>query len=360
MDVNVETQPDAPKPLRQQSPPRRSIVGALISEVRRFYYRVTKENIAGFLWTLAWTIPITVFIWVYAESELTDKDTGQSIHVVVQSSDASKVVTLLEPTEGMITCDLSGPRANLDQFKQSLADPEKPIRILLDTRNMSDQTTISTLENLANNEAFRQAGVTISNCLPPIMSVSVDTLGQASLPVRMPPLPANVSALNVSFDPPNVTVTGPSKVVGRMTEVVADLSSIQDMTHSGPKKGNVALISDANVKFSPSQVKVSFLIPEQDVPWTLKNVPIWIAAPPDDGYSISLTNEGFAPPVDVKGPKEEIDQLMNGTVSVRAVLEVGPENAGNPTPLPLKIEGLPPDVKLVNAPPEVSFTATHR
>jgi YbbR-like protein len=359
MDVNVETQPDAPKPPRQEPPPRRSIGRALISEVRRFYYRVTRENIAGFLWTLAWTIPITVFIWVYAESELTDKDAGQPIRIMVQSSDPTKVVTLLEPHEGEITCDLAGPRSNLDRFKQLMIDPQTPpITIVLDTRTMTDQTTISTLESLVDNPRFRDAGVTISNCSPPIMSVSVDTLAKASVPVRMPALPANVSALNVSFNPPTVMVSGPSKVVARTTEVVADLSSITDLSQPGPKKGNVTLVNDANVKLSPSQVTVSFLIPEQDVLYTLKNIPIWTASPQDDGFLIS--NENFAPPIDVKGPKEEIDALQNGSVSVKAILEVGPENAGNPTPLPLKIEGLPPDVKLVNPPPEVSFTATHR
>src|SRR5580658_2341595 len=136
MDVNVETQPDAPKPPRQQ-PPRRSLPRALISEFRRLYYRITKENIAGFLWTLAWTIPITVFIWVYAESQLQETDPNQPIRIEVLSQDSSKIVTL-DSKENTIICDLSGPRSNLDKFKQAMVDPDTPpIQITVDTHGMS-------------------------------------------------------------------------------------------------------------------------------------------------------------------------------------------------------------------------------
>jgi hypothetical protein len=329
----------------------------MISEVRRFYYRVTRENIAGFLWTLAWTIPITVFIWAYAESESEQLDQDQSVRIEVRSRDPSKIVTLLEPKEAVITCDLGGPRSNLDRFKQLMLNPDTPpITIELDTRRMPDQLNIPTLEYLIDNPRFREAGVTISNAKPVNLVVSVDTVAKVTLPVRPP---ANLQIRKATFDPPTVRVTGPTKVVSH-TEVVADLSSIPDLDQPGAKTATVQVVtepSEPSVTCDPKQVKVSLTIAEEDKQTTLQNIPIWIAAPPDMGYSISLT-ASFAPPFKVAGPQEEIDELQKGTVSPRAVLEVGIENARNPGPLPLKVEGLPPDVHVVGSPPEVGFTAT--
>jgi hypothetical protein len=352
MSTNLEIQPEAPKPSAPR--PRRSVFRALISEVRRFYYRVTKENIAGFLWTLAWTIPITVFIWVYAESELEQKDQDQQVRVQVQSRDPSKIVTLLEPKEGIITCTLEGPRSNLDRLEQSMRNlDEPPITIALDTRQFSDQRNISTLENLLDNPRFRDAGVTISDAKPEFMLVSVDTISKIQLPVRVP---ATMQVTNASFDPPTVTVTGPSKVVSRLTQVNADLSSIADLQTPGKKSATVSLTTEQGVTCEPREVKVTLMVAEQDETWSLPNVPVWVDAPQDIGYSIT-TSPQFVQ-IKVVGPPEEMDALKKSTGQVHAALTVGFDNVRNPTPQPVKIEGLPPDVRLVDAPPTVGFTAS--
>jgi hypothetical protein len=351
MSLNVETKPEAPKPPAPRA--RRPIFRALVSEIRRFYYRVTRENIAGFLWTLAWTIPITVFIWVYAESELEQKDQDQQVRVQVESRDPSKIVTLVEPREGIITCTLVGPRSNLDRFEQSMRNLESPpITIALDTRQFSDQRNISTLENLIDNPRFREAGVTISDAKPEFMVVSVDTVAKATLPVRVP---ANVPVSNVSFDPPTVTVTGPTKVVSH-TQVVADLSSIADLQTPGKKLATVSLAVDPSVNCEPKQVKVTLTVSEQDEKWNLSTVPVWPASPSDIGYTI--TPSPLFVQIQVIGPPAEIDELKKGSLPVHALLEVGIDNARNPGPLPVRVVGLPPDVRLVDAPPMVSFTAT--
>ena len=62
--------------------------------------------------------------------------------------------------------------------------------------------------------------------------------------------------------------------------------------------------------------------------------------------------------VKVVGPPEQIDELRRSEAQVHAVLAVGVDSARNPTPQPVKIDGLPPDVRLVDAPPTVGFTAT--
>jgi hypothetical protein len=72
----------------------------------------------------------------------------------------------------------------------------------------------------------------------------------------------------------------------------------------------------------------------------------------------SIRNSGVTPVFDVIGPPEEIAKLENKTIVPRALLEISDENVNNTGPVPVTIEGLPPGVRLVGAPPEITFTAT--
>jgi hypothetical protein len=220
---------------------------------------------------------------------------------------------------------------------------------------MSDQRNISTLENLIDNPKFREAGVTISDAKPEFMLVSVDTIAHATLPVRVPPNTA-VPVLNVNFDPPTVQVTGPSKKVSGLSQVYADLSSIPDLRTPGKKSATVSLTTDPDVTSEPREVKVTLTVAEQDETLPLPNVAVWVTAPQDFGYSIT-TNPQFVQ-IKVVGPPEEIDELRKSAAQVHAALAVSNDSVRNPTPQQVKIEGLPPDVRLVDAPPTVGFTAT--
>ena len=57
---------------------------------------------------MAWAAPLTILIWVYAESEQQVTDAGQPISIEVKSRDPNKIVTLDRDVRS-ITCDLTGP-----------------------------------------------------------------------------------------------------------------------------------------------------------------------------------------------------------------------------------------------------------
>jgi hypothetical protein len=332
---------------------------AIASESRRFYYALTRENIVSFLKTMMFAAPLTVLIWVYAESEQQVADTGQTINIVVKSRDPNKVV-ILDSGDSSVICDLQGPRSNLDRFKETISIAA-PIVIELNTTQISNQKEyISTLDALRENPRFREAGITVQKCSPSMLPVYVDTLERRSLPVRLPP---NVPVQDATFNPPTVTVTGPSRFFKSFTEVTADVSNLSVLNQPGSHTvENVALQPDPSgtLTFQPTQVKAILTVAEKDKPYTCLNVPIWVSSDPAtiNGYSFSLNNNGFVPRLDVIGPPEEIDQLKDHTP--RAVLEIGADAVGNTNPVPLTIEGLPPHVRLAGPPPEVTFTAAPR
>ncbi|MGD0541457.1 MAG: hypothetical protein ABSB33_08060 [Tepidisphaeraceae bacterium] len=364
MDLKVEPKPEELKPARPPQPsPLNFYVHAIVSELRRFRYGFTRENVAGFLKNMAWTIPLTVLIWVYAEREQEVSATDQPIAIEVKSRDLSKIVTL-DAREKVITCDLKGPRSNLDRFKETLSTSQ-PISIDLDTRRLPNQEEpILTLENLRENPRFKEAGITIEKCTPPTLTVYVDTLETRKLPVEAP---ANIAGLkSATFNPPMISVTGPSRVLEQMAHVTADLGALPSLNQPGPhpaQKVSLVVDSSSALTYSPSQVGATLTVEEKDVTFTCKNIPVWFDIQPTtaDQYAISVVNNsGFVPKVEVIGPPEQIARLQQGEISPRAVLEIGPGNVRNTNPMPLRIEDLPDGVRLVGPNPEISFTATPR
>jgi hypothetical protein len=214
------------------------------------------------------------------------------------------------------------------------------------------------------NSRFKEAGITIDKCTPPTLTVYVDSLETRKLPVQSP----NIGGLrSATFNPPMVSVTGPTRVLEQMTHVTADISALPSLNQPGPHPAQkVSLIADSSssLTYSPPQVDATLTVEEKDVSYTCKNVPVWFNIQPTtaDQYSISVVNNsGFVPKVDVIGPPEQIARLQQGEVSPpRAVLEIGPENVHNTNPVPLIIEDLPDGVRVNGPAPEISFTATPR
>jgi hypothetical protein len=363
MDLKIESQPEEPKPARPQPSPMNFYARILTSEMRRFRNGFTRENIGGFLKNMAWAVPLTILIWVYAEREEEVSVSDQPIAIEVKSNDPSKVVTLEYPKEKMIICDLKGPRSNLDRFKET-PSTSAPVTINLDTRQLPNgEEPLLTLQYLMENSRFKEAGITIEKCTPPTLTVYVDSLETRKLPVQAP---ANISGLrNATFNPPMVSVTGPSRVLEQMAHVTADISALPSLNQPGPHPAQkVSLVADSSssLTYSPPQVDATLTVEEKDVTYTCKNVPVWFNIQPTtaDQYAISVVNNSvFVPKVEVIGPPEQIARLQQGE-GPRAVLEIGPDNVHNTNPVPLTIEGLPTDVRVNGPNPEISFTATPR
>src|SRR5688500_9862212 len=94
----------------------------------------TRENLVSGAKTLAWVVPLTVLIWVYAEREQLIPEQSVPIPINVTSGDPSRVVTLLHPPDKMILADLEGPRSRIDAVRNefSRSGGVQTLDILLD------------------------------------------------------------------------------------------------------------------------------------------------------------------------------------------------------------------------------------
>jgi hypothetical protein len=366
MDLKLENEPDQSMGEKPPTEPRRagpvtSYVRALAYDFRRFFSSITRETIISYLKTLAWAAPLTVLIWVYAESEEQVQDVNQTVNIEVTSNNPNKIAWL-DPDENAIICDLEGPQANIDLFKQGLS-PEKPITIDVDTSSNNSRQRIALLDALRENSRFVHAGVTVIKCAPDILTLNVDNLvSKRAVTVRPPPdLPGLQS---ITFDPPTVGVTGPQGLVNHLTQVTADFSSIKELSEPGTHTvDNVPLVADQSeqVTYDRTQVRVTVTVAETDVRGTI-SVPVWVTLAPNilGQYSISLNGRGFTPRFDVIGPPDQIAKLESGEITPQphALLEISSENVNETNPVPVEIEKLPDGVRMAGAPPEASFTAT--
>ena len=253
---------------------------------------------------------------------------------------------------------LRGRDSNLDRFKETLST-SAPIIIELDTRQTGPEF-IPSLDNLRENPQFRDAGVTVLKCDPPSLPVYIDTLEKRSLPVKLPP---DVSGSQAVFDPPTVTVTGPSRFVKSFNEVTADVSALTELNTPGVHPPvNVSLQPDPSgyLTYEPSQVKAVLTVAQTDVTRTF-TVPIWLTMPPEINrkYDITLNGNGFVLKLDLIGPPEQLARIGKD-VNPHFLLNIDNANVSSTGPVPLEIEGLPDGVRLAGSPPETTFTATSR
>jgi hypothetical protein len=366
MDLKVENKPDQDTEGNQPAQPRRAgpisiWIRGMISEFRRFYYSITKDAIISYLKTFAWAAPLTVLIWVYAESEEQVRDEGQPINIEIVTNNPNKIA-IVDRDENVIICDLEGPQANIDRFKATLSTGA-PIPIEIDADQKNGQERIPILDSLQKSPRFKEAGITVVKCNPVVLTATVDDLVRdRQVPVRPPGDIPNLQT--VSFDPPTIKVSGPKSVVDHLGQVIADMASMKELYLPGTHTlDDIALISDPSqhLTYDLNQVKVTITVAETDVRGTI-SVPIWQAYAPNinQQYSISLNGRTFTPKFDVIGPPDQIEKLKNGEVTPQphALLEISSENVNDTNPVPVEIENLPDGVRVAGSPPEVSFTAT--
>src|SRR5438094_5206075 len=91
-----------------------------VSELRRWRENVTREQVISNLKTLAWVIPLTLLIWIYAEREQvgTMKDVSVPFEL---ATDPNRSVSLAEtrpPQDKNLILEIQGPQARLQEVKQ--------------------------------------------------------------------------------------------------------------------------------------------------------------------------------------------------------------------------------------------------
>jgi hypothetical protein len=324
------------------------------------------DSLIGFLKTLVWVAPLTLLIWVYAEREQNVKQSGIIVPIEVRTSDPNRIVTLRGPADKNVVLELYGPRAKVDHIRDYLKpkpDEGAPLVIDIDPKIAAGENKPSTIEQINNNDVFKNNGITVISAQPPYLVVAIDTYADVDVPVRPSPEAAKLLSGKPHFTPETVKLRAPKSVIDSHPDelfVYADLANREDLrsttTPAAVKVDAVRLywgVSRENVHISPATVAADLAVKPSDIEFTIPSVPISKESPAlfDKDFAVSYTQ--FINNVVVTGPREQIELMQKNVFKPKAVLEVSILNKDLGRG-PLKFE-LPPGVTLT---PESAKKAT--
>ena len=306
--------------------PRRmySIVRLEMYRWRGFF---TRESIFSALRTMAWVVPLTLLIWIYAEREQLWTEDGVPFPVDVKSSDPNRVVRLIKPAEKTIIADLTGPRARLDRLREQIRPQGDRIPIQIEiSSNLTpgDDHQISTATVLANHPLFRDKGIQVDDCQPPQLTVRVDELDERPVPVVVPESFRDRLEGSPVFTPATVKVRGPKSLLDQL-EQRGDLRVIANLDPNLPNQAALATpgpheiddvavtspIRDDQVTLATSRVSVALTVRQQDVEYVYPSMPVWILRPENFEYGVEF--DEFIANVVLIGPPDKINAIKQPT-----------------------------------------------
>jgi len=328
------------------------------SEAHSYRRLFSRDNIFGFVKSMAWVIPLTLLIWIYAEREQVKSEPNVKVQIEVPSSSSpNQAVTLLNPQDHTVIVTLSGPQFKVDNVKEGLLHGAHPPAIPLPASLPAGrESSISVLEYL--HGWFRNQGVNLESCTPENLDVMVDSIDSYYYTVETPKdLP---SLQSCHFDPPNVLVRGPDKVFHDLQDkihVVAQIAGRPELNDPGIHNlSDVRLTLSVNnpaLELQQPTLQATITVKDADITMELKNLSVRVMAPVSilDNYHVKC--QAILPSVTVKGPPAAIEQLREGGTKYQpyAALPVSSDDANNPAPQrDLMILGLPDGVSVVPSP----------
>src|SRR4051812_14106160 len=119
---------------------------------------------AAGLKTFLWVAPLTALIWIYAEREQIDRvDVRVPIKLVSKSTD--RIITINSPLDRMISLDVQGPKASLNELRDILS--KAPLEVYV-SPEIGYSGDISLAEPITKSELFKTYAVTVSAARPPV------------------------------------------------------------------------------------------------------------------------------------------------------------------------------------------------
>jgi hypothetical protein len=314
----------------------------------------SREKVIENLKTLAWVIPITLVVWIYAEREQVVTPPPVSSVPIQIAPDPIRYTEFAGNPDPTVSLKLTGPQQAFDRVRQQLSAIPSPLKIDLSNIQTGMNIPVTVLDRIQNNDVFKNNGVTVQAVEPATLHVNIEELGQKDLPVEVPTQIANLS--DVTFDPSKVTVRGPNDELKAGVRVFANLSGLSLKPGKNSLTGVLLSLSpQGKLRIDPGQTKVKadFTVQDADVEAVIKSIPIEVQAAPSliDSFKISVNNGvGDVYNTKVKGPKVLINDLINDLEQkdpkqqrfhARAVLEL---DADDRSPSKELVYMLPPGV----------------
>jgi hypothetical protein len=365
-----------PKPLRPieygATTTPASAVREMVHHFRRWSQGTfTRENIISNLKTLAWVVPLTFLVWVYAEREQIATYKDEPLPFELVSVDPNRIVTLSRGDKNLIV-DLQGPQARVQDVLQKIRggqnETPRGIRLEVDpSLSANKEHEINAAALLRSQKIFSDYGLTVLGCQPVWLLVKIDELVERDAKVMSLPSVKNLEGSS-TFDPPVVKIRGPKS---RLDDAAAQnnnqlvvYADIPEDVLKSPGHRNLAevtlqrpsnLIDDRITIASTPKVKASLDVRASDTMGKIDSMPIVPEMPAavlekiqSGQWKVDFT--AFKPylgNVHVIGPKEIIDRinLPEFTPRPKATIEVSTSDLGEVKPKTLRYE-LPKGVEV--------------
>jgi hypothetical protein len=309
---------------------------------RRWWRRyMSRESFLDFFKTMLWVVPLTILIWVYAEQEQVAEDKSEVVLIQLRSTDPNRIVTLGNPGNESIVCDLRGPRAKLEYVKAELT---RPVTIDVPAAYNLGPQQFETA-HLRDAGLFVSNGIMVSNIHPLTIPINIDVVDQREVPV-VAPEPNNLAS--AIFDPRTVTIRGPHTLFSspefkKDLIAIADISANPELSRPGQHPPTtlpvVSPLSRAasgrgeSITISPPNVTATITVQQTAGELTIGSMPVWVegAQPVLDEFRAvnAAGGEGalFVKEVKVVGPADQLELLRNQSYIPHATLTIKREDA---------------------------------
>ena len=377
-------------------------------ESRRLRRGWTRDRLGEVGITLAWTIPLTLLLWVWAQDQQIEEQTLPGVRLSLEHEDPGVVVRRVDPVTGRpsdragadaVAVTLRGTRAGLAEAVRPLREQAEPLRVGVGVEP-TERVRLDLRAALGAAAQFADAGVSVVGVSPASMEVRVERLAEAR--ARVVPggtLPADELAEPPIFEPAQITIRGPEAVVSRLNELAGEDGPVAAAQLSAdpadPRSAAAALAAPdgaaveeqvpvalpidlagrlrvavgsaeaGRLTFEPPRVLARFARrPRAYGEVTLATVLIWIEQPAAFEEVARVTFPDLPEPrvtdVRLRGPAAVVDRIRAGgedAPPVVAKLRLDPADRtrmGRPIDRRLELV-LPPGVEALDPPPVVTF-----
>ena len=325
---------------------------------------------AGFK-TFLWVAPLTALIWIYAEREqIAPAEVRVPIKLVSKSTD--RIITITKPMDQMVSLDIQGPRASVNELRDVLAKAPLEVHIAPEVGYKGE---ISLAEPITKSELFKTYAVSVTAARPPV-EIKVEAKAAKRIDVKQRPQDKFVTS--VTFEPATVIVEGPRDTLeGIKPEnlvAYADLSEFasQPPGSYGPKDVQISLASPALEGVTMRETVRAKVEIGKSAPSMIPPLPIVLQINgrvlSDDKFKIATRDETLSN-VEVTGPLDKIELVQKRNFPAAVIVDLTDKNFDFATittsaekPYTLKPENyrLPPGVTVTNPTRDVTIIITRR
>ncbi len=292
------------------------------AERRWFADTFSGEKMLEMLKQLAWVVPLTLLIWIYAEREQVTKEQNETIPFEIVSTDPNRLVTLRPPQDSNVVVELEGPRARVQDVLQRLRGGEFPqgLRVGIDTALLPNRDHQQRTMNLiANHDLFRDSGITVTRTQPDTITVTVDEIVEREARVEAAPGTQNLLE-GTKFNPPTVKLRGPRNALspngdsGPLVAYAHVPSTL--LTQPGQRDADdlelslpPPLVKDARVAIVPPKVDAALQVRASDEEWVMPAMTVSLDGPKNVTDKFTVNYETSVPDVTLIGPKDVIEEM---------------------------------------------------